>query len=29
MGIFDPIMLLAEKEIDFVLVGGLAVALQG
>lgn len=29
MGIFDLIKLLAEKEIDFVLVGGLAVALQG
>ena len=29
MGIFDLIRLLAEKEIDFVLVGGLAVALQG
>ncbi len=29
MGMFDIIKLLAEKEIDFVLVGGLAVALQG
>lgn len=29
MGIFDLIKLLAGKEIDFVLVGGLAVALQG
>ena len=29
MGIFDLIKLLAEKKIDFVLVGGLAVALQG
>ena len=29
MGIFDLIKLLADKEIDFVLVGGLAVALQG
>lgn len=29
MGMFDLIKLLAEKEIDFVLVGGLAVALQG
>lgn len=29
MGIFDLIKLLAEKEIDFVLVGGLAVALHG
>ena len=29
MGIFDLIRLLAETEIDFVLVGGLAVALQG
>lgn len=29
MGMFDLIKLLAEKEVDFVLVGGLAVALQG
>lgn len=29
MGMFDLIKLLAGKEIDFVLVGGLAVALQG
>lgn len=29
MGMSDLIILLAEKEIDFVLVGGLAVALQG
>lgn len=29
MGMFDLIKLLAEKEIDFVLIGGLAVALQG
>ncbi|MDK9715133.1 MAG: hypothetical protein OEL86_13710 [Sulfuritalea sp.] len=29
MGIHDLIKLLADKEIDFVLVGGLAVALQG
>ncbi len=29
MGIFDLIKLLAEKGIDFVLVGGLAAALQG
>ncbi|BAO28281.1 nucleotidyl transferase AbiEii/AbiGii toxin family protein [Sulfuritalea hydrogenivorans] len=29
MGIHDLIRLLAEKKIDFVLVGGLAVALQG
>ncbi len=29
MGMFDLIKLLAEDEIDFVLVGGLAVALQG
>lgn len=29
MGIFDLIKLLADKKIDFVLVGGLAVALQG
>lgn len=29
MGIFDLIELLTEKKIDFVLVGGLAVALQG
>ncbi|KAF0165848.1 MAG: hypothetical protein FD157_1024 [Rhodocyclaceae bacterium] len=29
MGMFDLIKLLTEKEIDFVLVGGLAVALQG
>jgi len=29
MGIFDLIKLLTEKEIDFELVGGLAVALQG
>jgi len=29
MGMFDLIKLLAEKKIDFVLVGGLAVALQG
>ena len=29
MGMFDLIKLLAEKEVDFVLVGGLAVALHG
>ena len=29
MGMFDLIKLLTDKEIDFVLVGGLAVALQG
>jgi len=29
MGMFELIKLLAEKEVDFVLVGGLAVALQG
>ncbi|MBI5108507.1 MAG: nucleotidyl transferase AbiEii/AbiGii toxin family protein [Rhodocyclales bacterium] len=29
MGIFDLIKLLTDKKIDFVLVGGLAVALQG
>ncbi|MDP2821832.1 MAG: hypothetical protein Q8O52_04005 [Sulfuritalea sp.] len=29
MGMFDLIKLLAGKKIDFVLVGGLAIALQG
>lgn len=29
MGMFDLIKLLADKEIDFVLIGGLTVALQG
>jgi hypothetical protein len=29
MGMFDLIKLLADAGIDFVLVGGLAVALQG
>jgi predicted nucleotidyltransferase len=29
MGMFELIKLLTEKEVDFVLVGGLAVALQG
>ncbi len=29
MGMFDLIKLLAESDVDFVLVGGLAVALHG